>query len=287
MRNRATLLAWPGLHGPGHRHATEGRWRAARTMLSPFIALVIWQGLASIVPGDVPFPIAVARVFVRDVMSGLLLTNILYSLVRVLVGFTLGLGLAVPVAFLLRRYSALHDIVDPWIQFFRMIPAIALIPAVIVVFGIGEVPKVLVIFFAVFFITVIVSYQGIGTIDAVLVNAARVLGARGPTLFLKVILPAALPGILTAARLAVAVGWATLVAAELIAASHGLGYMITTAEGYFDLPTMYLGIICIGLVGIALDRGILLVERRVTAWADVADLRGGTVALGDFGGEAR
>ncbi len=259
-----------------------GGWvSSGRSLLSIVIGLAIWEGMAFLFPKDVSTPVSVWLVFLQDVSNGVLLTNAAYSVGRVLVGFTAGLGLAVPVAFALRSSRWVRGIVDPWLQFARMIPAIAVIPLVIVFFGIGELSKVSVIFSAVFFVAVITCYQGIRMIDAVQVNAARVLGASGVSLFVKVILPAALPSILTAARLGIATGWTVVVAAELIAASHGLGFMITQAADYFDLPTIYLGIIVIGVFGLVFDRVIVTIEKRAVAWADIAGDDGGTVAWED------
>ncbi len=254
-------------------------WRYGRALLSLVVGIGVWQGVSIFLPSDVASPIEVVRVLIQDLKDGVLLTNTLYSLTRVLVGFFSGLALAVPSAFILRSARWLRDIVDPWIQFARMIPPIALIPLVIVFFGIGELAKISVIFFAVYFIGMVTVYQGIRMIEVVQINAARVLGADGMRLFRKVILPASLPAILTAARLGIATGWTTLVASELIAASHGLGFMITQAGQYFDLPTIYLGIMVIGIIGLALDRVILRLERRLVAWADVVDDQGQTAVM--------
>lgn len=245
--------------------------RHSMLIVSLFGGIVLWIVLARVLSSDVSSPVQVWGALVKLTANGTFPTDIAYSVARVAIGFSMGLVLAVPVAFALNAVRSLRMLLDPWIQFFRVIPPIALIPLVIVFFGIGETAKVSVIFFAVFLTVLITTYQGIRMIDATLIRAARVLGTRGWRLFVKVIVPAAVPSIFTGARLGIASGWTTLVAAELIAASHGLGFMITQAGQYFDLPAIYLGIITIGVIGFMFDWLLLRVERRIISWADVAE----------------
>ncbi len=245
--------------------------RKSMFLISLLGGTALWIVLAALLSRDVASPLQVWAALVTLTANGTFPTDIAYSVARVAIGFSAGLILAVPVAFALNAVRGLRVILDPWIQFFRVIPPIALIPLVIVFFGIGETAKVSVIFFAVFLTVLITTYQGIRMIDATLMRAARVLGTHGWRLFAKVIVPAAIPSIFTGARLGIASGWTTLVAAELIAASHGLGFMITQAGQYFDLSTIYLGIITIGVLGFLFDWLLLRLERRITSWADVAE----------------
>lgn len=245
--------------------------RKSMFLVSLLGGIVLWIILSTALPSDVASPLQVWAALLTLTANGTFPTDIAYSVVRVAIGFSAGLILAVPLAFALNAVRGLRMALDPWIQFFRVIPPIALIPLVIVFFGIGETAKVSVIFFAVFLTVLITTYQGIRMIDITLIRAARVLGTHGWRLFAKVIVPAAVPSIFTGARLGIASGWTTLVAAELIAASHGLGFMITQAGQYFDLPVIYLGIITIGVLGFMFDWLLLRVERRITSWADVAE----------------
>ena len=128
-----------------------------------------------------------------------------------------------PVGFCLGWYRGLRSFVDPVINFFRALPPIALIPLVIVYFGIGEAAKTMILFYASFFAGVIVMYEGIAQISPIYVRVARTLGANDFEIFAKVIVPLTVPHILTAIRVALGVAWATLVASELIAAQEGLG----------------------------------------------------------------
>src|SRR3546814_3495096 len=152
---------------------------------------------------------------------------------RVLVGVLLGIVLAVPVGFVLGWYKSVRSFVDPVINFFRALPPIALIPLVIVYFGIGESAKIAILFYASFFAGVIVMYEGIAQINPIYVRVSRTLGASDGEIFRKVIVPLTIPHMLTALRVALGVAWATLVASELIAAQQGLGALIKAAPSVF------------------------------------------------------
>ena len=239
------------------------------TVASLAAGVVIWQLLSLALPSIISGPSQVIAIAISQ--RSAVVTNLAYSLARVLIGFGVGLAVAIPAGFVLSWYRPLRLLVDPWIQFFRMIPPIALIPLVIIYFGIGELAKIFVIFFASFLVMLIAVYQGTKQVEEAWVRAARVLGASDLVIFTRVILPGSVPAILTAMRIGIATAWTTLVAAELVAASHGLGYMIMQASQYFDMSTVYLGIVLIGLIGFGMDRAILALERRVTSWRESYD----------------
>ena len=220
----------------------------------------------------VPTPIVVAQTLWSLAGTGSLERNIGASLERVLIGFLLGLVAAVPVGFITGWYSIANRIAEPWIQFFRTIPPIALIPLIIVYLGIGKEAQTSVIFFAVFLTVVITVHQGVRHVDATLIRAARVLGVeKNSKLFRYVILPSALPHIFVGIRLGLAGAWTTLIAAELIAAQHGLGYMIQVASTLFEIPVVYAGIFTIGVLGFTMDRLVLIFYRRISRWQDVGE----------------
>jgi NitT/TauT family transport system permease protein len=174
----------------------------------------------------------------------------------------------VPVGFGLGWYKGLRTFIDPVINFFRALPPIALIPLVIVYFGIGEAAKTVILFYASFFAGVIVMYEGIAQISPIFIKVARTLGASDVEIFRKVIIPLTVPHILTAVRVALGVAWATLVASELIAAQQGLGALIQDASAFFQLDTIYVGIICIGFIALAMDLALRAATRRLVAWQD-------------------
>ncbi|MFJ8750433.1 ABC transporter permease [Streptomyces sp. NPDC102441] len=228
----------------------------------------VWAWLASLGVQAFPGPAAVADKAGELIADGTLADDSLASLRRVLTGFALGTLLAVPVGFLMGWYPVARGLLEPYIQFFRTVPPLAMIPLAIVLLGIGEVPKIFVIFLAAFLSSVVAAFQGVVGVDRTLIDAARVLGARDGTIFLKVVVPASAPFILVGMRIGLGSAWGTLVAAELIAAQEGLGHRMQDAQLYYDLPTIFVGLITIGLLGLLMDRLLLLAERRLTRWQE-------------------
>lgn len=240
-------------------------------ILAPWLLLLlIWYAVRAsglVNPALVPAPHEVWRKAV-ELAGGRLWSDIYMSTQRVFLGVSLGVTLAVPAGFLLGWYPRLRQFIDPVINFFRALPPIALIPLVIVYFGIGEPAKTIILFYAAFFAGVIVMYEGISQISPIYIKVARTLGARDLEIFLKVIVPLTLPHILTAIRVALGVAWATLVASELIAAQQGLGALIQNASSFFQLDVIYVGIICIGLIALLMDLALRLASRRLVAWQE-------------------
>lgn len=214
-----------------------------------------------------PTPLAVLQAVPQEIHAGLW-TDIGMSLMRVGIGFAIALILAVPVGFLMGWYRAAQGLCEPWIQFFRTVPPIALIPMVVIILGIGESAKIFVIWAAAFLTIVISVYQGVKNVDVTLLKAARVLGANDFNLFFDVVIPASFPYILVGIRLGLASAWSTLVAAELIASQHGLGSMIEQAGLYYQVSVIVMGIFIIGIIGFLMDRGVLWMERRLTRWQE-------------------
>lgn len=241
-------------------------------LLAPWLGiLAVWYAIAYsglINPGLVPRPHEVARRFWQLLTEGRLLADMWMSAQRVFLGVSTGIVVAIPVGFVLGWYREVRRFVDPVINFFRALPPIALIPLVIVYFGIGESAKVAILFYASFFAGVIVMYEGVAQISPIFIRVARTLGATDGEVFRKVILPLAVPHILTALRVALGVAWATLVASELIAAQQGLGALIQNASSFFQLDIIYVGIICIGFIALAMDVALRAISRRFLAWQE-------------------
>ncbi|WP_298036940.1 ABC transporter permease [uncultured Microbacterium sp.] len=248
-----------------------GRSGRTRTMLLSTVSILlgigIWWMLA-LLGFRLPTPPEVAERAWTLTSDGTLLADLAASLTRVLIGFALGTAVAIPVGFLMGWYVTARALIEPWIQFFRTIPPLAIIPLAIVLLGIGEEPKILVIFLAAFFACVISTFQGVVNVDRTLINAARVLGAKDGAIFLRVIVPASVPFILVGMRVGLGASWATLVAAELIAAQQGLGYRMQQAQLYYQIDTIFVGLIVIGVLGLVMDRLLLLAERKLTSWQE-------------------
>jgi NitT/TauT family transport system permease protein len=261
------------VHGTFALLKPQARNPAVRIALlaAPWLALLaLWYAVRAsgfINPSLLPAPHAVFLKFVALAQDRLAL-DIWMSTRRVVVGVFLGVLVAVPVGFAIGWYRSVHSFLDPLINFFRALPPIALIPLVIVYFGTGEAAKTAILFYASFFAGVIVMVEGIGQISPIYVRASRTLGANDAEIFAKVIVPLTVPHILTAVRVALGVAWATLVASELIAAQQGLGALIQNASSFFQLDIIYVGIICIGLIALAMDLALRAATRRLVTWQD-------------------
>ncbi len=245
--------------------------RRAALIVAPWIVLVAgWYGIhhsGLVNPALVPPPHMVARRFLELIQTRLPL-DIVMSTRRVFTGVLCGIALAVPVGFVLGWYANVRTFVDPLINFFRALPPIALIPLVIIYFGVDELAKTVILFYASFFAGVIVMYEGISQISPIYVRVSRTLGATDGEIFRKVIIPLAVPHMLTALRVSLGVAWATLVASELIAAQQGLGALIQSAGAFFQLDIIYVGIICIGFIALLMDLGIRALARRFVSWQE-------------------
>lgn len=240
----------------------------ALNLASAAIGLGLWWFFAWLGLAGLPGPAAVAGRAAELVANGQLFRDAAASLQRVLLGFAIGTALAVPIGFLMGWYTVARGLMEPYVQFFRTIPPLAMIPLAIVFLGIGEVPKVFVITLAAFLVSVISTYQGVVNVDRVLINAARVLGARDAAVFRRVVIPASMPFILVGMRTGLGAAWSTLVAAELIAAQEGLGHRMQQAQIYYDLATIFVALITIGLMGLMMDRMLLWLDSRLTAWQE-------------------
>lgn len=203
----------------------------------------------------------------QDLMArGVLLTHIADSLRRVLVAVGIAAALGVPLGLAMGWSAGFRAAVDPLLEFIRPIPPLAWIPLSILWFGIGDTQNEYIIFLAAFFPVVLNSMAGARDVDTYLVRAGLSLGARRRDLFLTVVLPGSLPNIFTGLRVGLGIGWMALVAGELVAAPTGLGYMINNARTLFRSDYILLGMVLIGLLGLALDYLMRQVARLVMPW---------------------
>lgn len=235
---------------------------------SAVLALLAWLLLANSSIRGFPGPWPVAEEAWKTLLNGMLLADLWASLQRVLIGYGIGVFLAVPVGFALGWYPVARRLFLPWLQFLRMVPPLAVIPLAIVLMGIGETPKVFVIFLAAFLAALVSTYQGVLSVDRTLINAARVLGARDRNVFISVVVPASMPFILVGMRVGLGAAWGTVVAAELIAAQSGLGFRMQQAQLYYDLPSIFVQLITIGLIGLVMDQILLRIEQSLGSWQE-------------------
>lgn len=232
--------------------------------------LVAWEvgvRTAAIDGNLFPPPSKIFQALVDLAKLGLLWKDIAASLWRVVIGFLIATGCAIALATLLARWAALARYVMPIVEIVRPISVIAWIPIAILWFGLGDKPAWFIIFLGSFFPVFTNTYLGIRSVEPIHVHAAQCFGA-GRILFLrKVLLPSALPYILAGMRVGLGVGWMCVIAAELIAATSGLGYMIQTARVLIETEKVLAGMITIGVIGFAMNHVMLLLEKKLTPWS--------------------
>jgi taurine transport system permease protein len=235
-------------------------------------AIVGWQLAAAAIadPLLLPAPLDVWRDFLdlatapKGALS--IWPQIEASLVRVSLGWGFGVVLGVFVGAIMGTSRIIHGLVYPVVELLRPIPALAYAPVMVVWFGIGETSKVLLLFATAFPVMLITTASAVGGVDESFGRAALTLGASRWYTLTRVIIPGALPQIFTAIRLSLGLTWATVVAAEFIAASKGLGWMILQASRYLDTATIFVGIAWIGILAFSTDALVRLIERRVVPW---------------------
>jgi len=239
------------------------------TWLVPVIAVLIWEALSAsgLVPArKLPSPHSVVLAFWEMLKSGELLQDVFVSTLRAATGFLIGgvlgfvFGLTAGISRLAER------LFDGTLQMLRMVPHLALIPLVIVWFGIGESAKVFLVACGVFFPIYYNTYHGIRGIDSGLLEMARVQGLGPAALFREVIFPGALPSILVGVRYSLGIMWLTLIVAETIAGNSGIGYMTMNAREFMQTDVVVLGILLYAALGKLIDSAARWVEKGTLAW---------------------
>ncbi|GAB3609276.1 ABC transporter permease [Humibacter ginsengiterrae] len=200
------------------------------------------------------------------ILSGQLQTNILASLSRAAAGFAIAIAVGVPLGLLLAWYRQLDAFLNPLLELFRNTAALALLPVFTLLLGIGETSKITMVAYAAFFPILLNTVAGVRGIDPLLVRAARTLGVGRVRLFAKVVLPAAIPTVFTGIRMGGAASILVLVAAEMVGAKAGLGFLIVNAQNSFLIPDMYAGILTIALIGLVVNGLLVAGERRFSRW---------------------
>lgn len=245
------------------------------TIITFVVFLILWQLLAmfDLIGKYTPSPVEVVQAFIFKLHSSgpdgnLLWKNILTSLQIAMSGFVLAMVIGVPLGLLMGWYKPLDRFIRPIFEIIRPIPAVSWIPLMIVWIGVGLEAKAVIIFLTAFVPCVLNSYTGIRSTNKALINVSKVYGASNFYTFLHVGVPSAVPMIFAGLRVALASSWSCLVAAEMLAASAGLGYMINMARNFGRADVVVLGMIVIGLIGYVFTAIFSVIERLV--------VRGGT-----------
>jgi NitT/TauT family transport system permease protein len=188
------------------------------------------------------------------------------SLGRTLIGLICAVIIGTPIGLMIGYSRAASAVLEPFFSIFRPMPAIAFIPLVILYFGIGEFSKIVLIFFTSMLHMILHASAGVRAVPNELLRVAYNYGLKRRELFVRVMLPAALPHIMTGIRTTTAISWALVVAAELVGAQQGLGYIVMDAATFFRIADIYIGIILIGLIGFAIEMGEKRLENKLLHW---------------------
>lgn len=246
------------------------RWLSVAAVLAVLAVWVLVSALGWADPDELPPPGKLGRAIwalLRDGYQGKSYwTHIGASLFRTMTGYVSAAAVGIPLGLLVGRYRVVEAIVSPFLGFMRPIPPIAFISLFIFYFGIGELAKILLIFMTALWYVILNTAAGVKAVPRDLVRAGQTLGFSSRRIFTHIILPASLPHVLTGLRVALALSWALVVAAELIAAQAGLGFLIMDASMFFRIPDVYIGIITIGIVGLILELWLSGTESRLLHW---------------------
>ncbi|MER8681707.1 ABC transporter permease subunit [Mesorhizobium sp. M1405] len=267
----ADALSVPWSRPRPRRSRVSARVVSAITILMVLAVWTVSARLQLVSPVFLPSPVAVWNKFVVVARDGFvdatLLQHIAASLWRVFAALIVALVLGVPIGLAIGVSTIGRGIFDPLLEFLRPIPPLAYLPLIIIWFGIGEPSKILVIAIAMLAPVALSTASGVRGVSQERINAARSLGATQRQVIRHVILPSALPSILTGLRIALGAGWSTLVAAELVAATRGLGFMIQSAAQFLVTDVVVMGILVIAAIAFVLEFIIRRIERVLVPWA--------------------
>ena len=254
---------------------TEKRQRATKGVAllisAGAVGLFVWAWYAAtrygaVSPVFLPAPQTVWRAAARLAASGDLLNDVLISSQRVFLGFVLAAVVAIPMGVVMGVWWPAKAIMAPFISLLRPLPSITWIPLTILWLGIGESQKVAIVFLGSWIYVLIATYESTRRIDPLLVRAARNLGASDIAVMREVILPGALPGIITGLKITLAISWSCVLSAEMVAAQDGLGALIWQAKDWGNLALVLVGMVCISITVLIADFAARLIERALLPW---------------------
>lgn len=252
-----------------HKKSNNKKIRRLRSIVTLVIIIAFWE-IASqtgfVRKSILPPPSRIMKTFVSILMSGELMGHIGISILRVLEGFVIGAILALIVGVLCGLYKKVDDYLSLIIGFLRPIPVLAWTPLLILWLGIDEASKIALIAIGTFWTVLLNVVAGIKGTDNKLLEVAAILEKDKKTLLFKVILPSALPSIFTGMRSGIDMAWRSVVGAEMIAASRGIGFLITYSREISQPDVMIVGMICIGIIGIIIEKLLKIAEKRLLKW---------------------
>ncbi|MGG3927098.1 ABC transporter permease [Metabacillus fastidiosus] len=237
----------------------------------PIAILIIWQLIGSLQlmpPQLLPTPFEIGKSFVSLTSNGVLLSNLSISIYRAALGFLIGGGLGLLAGLIVGFSKKMEYSIDPTLQMIRTVPHLAIMPLFILWFGFDEFSKVLLIAKGAFFPIYLNTFLGIRGVDSKLFDVSRVLEFSRFKQITKLILPAAMPNILLGVRLSLGMAWLSLIVAELMGASAGVGYMVSDARQFAQTEIVFVGIVIFALVGKLTDSFVHKLENRILQWRD-------------------
>ncbi|MCU5771827.1 taurine ABC transporter permease TauC [Erwiniaceae bacterium BAC15a-03b] len=247
------------------------------SIITLLVLLAVWWGVTAlklISPLFLPAPQQVLHQLLtvasaQGFMDATLWQHLGASLTRILIALFAAALIGIPVGIAMGLNATVRGILDPLIELYRPVPPLAYLPLMVIWFGIGETSKILLIYLAIFAPVALSALAGVKSAQQVRLRAARSLGASRWQVLWYVVLPGALPEILTGLRIGLGVGWSTLVAAELIAATRGLGFMVQSAGEFLATDVVLAGIAVIAVIAFTLELGLRALQRRLTPWHGV------------------
>ena len=236
-------------------------------LIAILVVLLAWHVLSVVVNKPIlPTPLAVGAIFIEELNKGLL-EHFFVSLWRVVASTALAIAIAVPIGLLLGQSKKLNSFFSPLIYLLYTIPKVVFVPIVLLFFGLGDFPKILIIFMILFFQILVLVRDQAANLRPELIQSVRSLGAGRRALFRFVYLPASIPAILTALRQTVGTAVAVLYIAELFATQRGLGYYIyLNGSTLYNFPAMYAGIVAMSVLGLGLYFSVDWLEKRLSPW---------------------
>ncbi|POS15068.1 taurine ABC transporter permease TauC [Escherichia coli] len=261
-----------------HSYRLKWRWPLSRQVTLSIgtlaVLLTVWWAVAAlqlISPLFLPPPQQVLAKLLtiagpQGFMDATLWQHLAASLTRILLALLAAVLIGIPVGIAMGLSPTVRGILDPVIELYRPVPPLAYLPLMVIWFGIGETSKILLIYLAIFAPVAMSALAGVKSAQQVRIRAAQSLGASRAQVLWFVILPGALPEILTGLRIGLGVGWSTLVAAELIAATCGLGFMVQSAGEFLATDVVLAGIAVIAIIAFLLELGLRALQRRLTPW---------------------
>lgn len=237
--------------------------------LSIVVPLILWAVVSHMVQNPLffPTPSQTLEALGRLWREGVLKTDILYSLFRVLSGFLLAAIISIPLGTLMGTFASLQALFEPIIGIIRYMPAPAFIPLLILYFGLGEAPKILLIFIGTLFFNTLMIMDAVKFVPKELIETTYTLGGRRPQVLFQVIFPYIIPNIIDACRVNMAASWNLVIVAELVAANEGLGKRISIAQRFLRTDEIFAGLIVIGLIGLSIDLLFRLLLRMSCRWS--------------------